>query len=375
MEQITIKAAMDCIKTYGRTYYDAQDGVLYSNYTCGTFEVEFTGTLLAASFRAIPDTMSPPPRNTLPNQEVPNREDWPYIAVFLDDAEEPAQTIRVRDNETIVLYFSETTQTHRIKIVKLTENFRTALGIAAFQAEGTLNSFAANSKDVIEFIGDSITCGFGNATSDVAHEFEASEENGWMTHGAIAARALGLAPRFICVSGISIEKSPAMPGLYSMRELYPYVDRILEDKLAEQRGTAVPAYRRFEFAAHPARYVVLNLGTNDASQIYFSPNQEQAEQEFEQNYYRFVSELRTLHGPQTTIICALGCMDYYLFDKIQAAVSRLKSDTGDTNIVILKYHKMMNLGQDVGACMHPSIYRHQLMAQDLIACIQNLPVP
>ena len=130
------------------------------------------------------------------------------------------RTICVHDREDIVLFFSEKAETHRIKIVKLTENFRTALGISAFTAEGTLNIFQRESHEVIEFIGDSITCGFGNSASDVSHEFEASEENGWLTHGAIAARALELEPRFVSVSGISVAKSSAMPNLYGMNELY-----------------------------------------------------------------------------------------------------------------------------------------------------------
>lgn len=74
---------------------------------------------------------------------------------------------------------------------------------------------------------------FGNSASDVSHEFEASEENGWLTHGAIAARALELEPRFVSVSGISVAKSSAMPNLYGMNELYPYTDRIIQDKLAQ----------------------------------------------------------------------------------------------------------------------------------------------
>lgn len=206
MKRLPIWEIMDRMQAYGRTFYDEQDGVLYSNYTCGAFEVDFTGTLLAASFCAIPDT-SPSPRAAFPGQDPIPREDWPWISIFLDGADVPTRTICVHDREDIVLFFSEKAETHRIKIVKLTENFRTALGISAFTAEGTLNIFQRESHEVIEFIGDSITCGFGNSASDVSHEFEASEENGWLTHGAIAARALELEPRFVSVSGISVAKS------------------------------------------------------------------------------------------------------------------------------------------------------------------------
>ena len=372
MKRLPIWEIMDRMQAYGRTFYDEQDGVLYSNYTCGAFEVDFTGTLLAASFCAIPDT-SPSPRAAFPDQDPIPREDWPWNSIFLDGADVPTRTICVHDREDIVLFFSEKAETHRIKIVKLTENFRTALGISAFTAEGTLNIFQRESHEVIEFIGDSITCGFGNSASDVSHEFEASEENGWLTHGAIAARALELEPRFVSVSGISVAKSSAMPNLYGMNELYPYTDRIIQDKLAQKRGSPSVEYLPFDFANHPARYIVLNLGTNDASQIYFRPDKKQAEIDFRENYRAFVSTIRQLNGPKANIICALGCMDYYLFDTVKSIVSRLRADTKDKNIFIFKYNKMMNIGPDAGACLHPSIHRHQLMAQELVTFIQNLP--
>ena len=193
-----------------------------------------------------------------------------------------------------------------------------------------------------------------------------------MTHGAIAARMLDLEPRFISVSGISVENPVPMPGFYCMRDLYPYTDRILEDRLAQQRGKTISEYQPFDFGAAPAKYVVLNLGTNDANQIYFRQDKAQAELDFENNYYRFLSEIRKYNGPDTVILCALGCMDYYLWDKICKVVDKLCRETGDTNIVTLKYNKMMNVGPDVGGCLHPAIYRHKLMAEDLAARIQSL---
>ena len=91
MKRLPIWEIMDRMQAYGRTFYDEQDGVLYSNYTCGAFEVDFTGTLLAASFCAIPDT-SPSPRAAFPDQDPIPREDWPWISIFLDGADVPTRT-------------------------------------------------------------------------------------------------------------------------------------------------------------------------------------------------------------------------------------------------------------------------------------------
>ena len=57
---------------------------------------------------------------------------------------------------------NETAEKHRIKIVKLTENFRTQPGIRSVEFEGEILAADPDTRDGIEFIGDSITCGFGN---------------------------------------------------------------------------------------------------------------------------------------------------------------------------------------------------------------------
>lgn len=376
MKQYRMKDVMDQVVVYGRSYYDEVDGVLYSNYTCGAWEIGFKGTSLIVDFAAIPDTFVPPtaaPR--FPGAEPITREDWPWISVFLDGQEKPYKKLPVAGARTSLLVFtSEQEEEHVIKIVKLTENFRTALGIAGFRMEGELMPVTRPEKDVIEFVGDSITCGFGNDTNDANREFFAAEEDGWMTHGAITARTLDLEPRFISVSGISIHNGPGMPGMYDMESIYPYTDRILEDKLAAAREQKVEEYTPYDFTTRKAKYVVLNLGTNDGNQVYFAPDEmkEEVEKNFEENYYQFVSKIRELNGPDTTIICALGCMDYYLYNNICQTVARYKETTGDQKIHTLKYHKMMNIGPDVGGCLHPSIFRHKKMANDLVKFIQSI---
>ena len=373
MQQLSIRSAGDLVRTYGRTYFDGTDDVLYFNYTCGGFEVDFRGKVLAAVFSAIADT-TVPPRPLLPGQQPPVREDWPWIAVFVDDSDEPARTMRVRDGETIPLFFSPEEEHHRIRVVKLTENLRTALGLRSLWMDGSLEKPVCAPRPVIEFVGDSITCGFGNATPDVSHEFEAAEENGWMSHGAIAARMLGFESRFVSVSGISVAVRPGMPSQYGMLDLYPYADRILQDRLAQARNLPAPEYLPYDFKARPAQYVVLNLGTNDASQVYFSPDEEKprALQAFEDNYRRLVETIRTLNGPDTVIVCALGCMDYYLYDNIRDVLTRYRADTGDEKIHLLKYHKMMNMAPDTGACFHPSISRQKKMAAQLADFLRGL---
>lgn len=363
MNKIPVSELRSKIRTEGRSYFDSVEGVLYCNYTLGTWRFRFTGTALAADFSVMPGIV-------LPGMEHAPL-DWPWIAVFMDGEEMLRQEVS-EDAHEVKLFESGSPETHELRIVKLTENLRGELGLRALCCDGEIEAAAKDSRPVIEFIGDSITCGFGNATNEVMHEFVPSEEDGLQTHGAMAAAKLGLRPRFISVSGISVSNQPDSPlqGLPSMETIYEYTDRIIEERLGEARGSVPERFEAYDFSGNPAKYVVLNLGTNDATQIYMSGDHERAIRYFRERYEAFVRKIRALNGPDTAVICALGCMDYYLFDEIRAIAERLQQE--DPRLYLLKYGKMMAAGPDAGACLHPTVYRHEKMAEELVSFIRNI---
>ena len=67
-----------------------------------------------------------------------------------------------------------------------------------------------------------------------------------------------------------------------------------------------------------------------------------------------------------------GKRHYNLYDNIRDVLTRYRADTGDEKIHLLKYHKMMNMAPDTGACFHPSISRQKKMAAQLADFIRGL---
>ena len=65
-------------------------------------------------------------------------------------------------------------------------------------------------------------------------------------------------------------------------------------------------------------------------------------------------------------------MDYYLYDNILRTADRYRRETGDGKIATFKFKRMMNLGADVGGCMHPSRFRHEQMGRELADFIKRL---
>ena len=53
-------------------------------------------------------------------------------------------------------------------------------------------------------------------------------------------------------------------------------------------------------------------------------------------------------------------------------VERIRQETGDRRLFLLKYNKMMSVPPDAGGCLHPTVHRHRLMAEDLVQRIRRI---
>lgn len=358
MDRIEIRNCRDALKELGRTFFHEQTGVLYMNWSCAGVELLFTGTVLLAETAAHPGVEL----EGLPWEEnLRTHPNYPWFGVLVDDEEEPSRYIEVRqEKETCLIFQSGEVQTHRIRIVKLSENLKAQLGISAFVTDGALSCPPEKTKRKrIEFIGDSITCGFGIMTGERDRLFYTAEENGWLSHAAAAARKLHMDWSMVCVSGICTSKDSGIPNEYGMDMLYAYTDRMIQEKLGEK-----DCLQRWEFDAHPVDCAVINLGTNDATGIVMAEDSAAQYEKFRSAYRSFLETVRACNGERTHIICALGCLDYYLFQDIAQLVEEYRRDTGDTRISVFRYQKISPL-DGWGACMHPSRISQEKMAKEI----------
>ena len=365
LKRVEIREITDRIRTFGRTYQDDEDGILYFDWTCSGVEFLFKGTCLTASFRAM---CSEETDGTDPiTGKQKKREVWPWAAVFADGSDRPQYRFEIGETgKNQMIWFSSREETHRIKIVKLTENLKTFLGLESLYMDGELLPLPDRQKrKKIEFIGDSITCGFGNETEEKDRLFYSGEENGWFSHAAIAARKLEMDWNMICVSGICTGKRRIIPMPYAMKDLYVYTDRILEEKLGKKE------LQKWDFAGSPSDYVVINLGTNDATGIAADPEPEEEREKFCGDYTELLKMIRQCNGPGTQIICALGSMNYYLYPDIMDTVKRYCAGTGDKKISCFRYLPM-DMADPVGACGHPHRVTHEKMAEELARYLNSM---
>lgn len=344
---------------HGRTRQDAD--CLYMNWTCSGFSVRFTGRTLKAKLRAVGEKQPIP-------QDAPL--EYPWVGVTVDGSSTLVNRFECTQEEAwYSLWESPDDGPHTIRLIKLTENARGKLGLLDLQTDGVLSAVPTENSLKIEFVGDSITCGFGNKATNRDALFNPAEENGWIAYAAITARELCAEFDCISVSGISVSapEKPMFP-MKPMNELYAYTDRLYDERM----GYTPLAW---DFLNHKKDLILINLGTNDVNPIRFYEDLEQADREetyFVQQYKDFLRKIRTLNGPDTKIVCTLGPMDYYLYDNIRTAVAEYRGETGDDRVYALKLIGVNLMTEGFGAVGHPSEKTHARLGHELALRLKEI---
>ena len=353
--KLDAKAALPLLRLHGRTRWIESRGALFFNWTCAGFTVRFRGSFLRGTFLAMADRLLFPP-------DAP--EDLPVIGAAGEDGETLAVRRLLQDGENSVGLFTGETGEHTVRIVKLSENTRGKAALLALETDGEILPCPPEENRLrIEFIGDSITCGYGNEAPGRDSPFDTREENGWISFGAVCGRALDAEYSMISVSGIAAcaAKYPMFPGK-NMEDVYGYTDVYCDERCGETP-------EKWPFTDR-ADFVVINLGTNDAARIWAAPDTARGDEEaawFTERYEGFLRSVRELR-PAAQILCTLGPLDYFLYDGIEKAVNRLRTD----RIHAFKLRGVNLMTEGYGAVSHPSAKTHRRMGLELAERIRTL---
>lgn len=138
---------------------------------------------------------------------------------------------------------------HELRVQLRTEPLVGGLVVSGFDTDGHFLAPPSPRGPRIEFVGDSITCGYGNLALDETHPFDPATEDFFRSYAGLVAT--GLDADFHCV---------AWSGLGACRNfnLEP------EPTLLERYGEADPSTgRRWDLDRWVPEVVVVNLGSND----------------------------------------------------------------------------------------------------------------
>lgn len=175
-----------------------------------------------------------------------------YFNVIIDGGE--PTILQVTNDDTVYNVASGLPEgIHTAKIIKRTEAGCGYCDLKGFELDNgkTIVSGPSKAKRRLEFVGNSITCGFGLESLMDNEAFMPIDENANKTYAAIASKKLNADCNLICYSGLGIisHTNPliGMPVTELYQRIYP------------QHG------RRWDFSTWMPDAVLINLGTNDFS--------------------------------------------------------------------------------------------------------------
>ena len=248
-----------------------------------------------------------------------------------------------------------------ITIIKLSEAQYSAMGIGEIAVYGKTDIVPTEEKPLkIEFIGDSITCGYGTDTESERGYFSTATENFTKTYAYLTAEKLNADYSAVCFSGYGVYSGYTSNGVRNSSDVVPlYYDKSCF--LYGGRDTT------WDFSEFQSDIIVINLGTNDAS---YCGSSLSGRQEFTRRYNEFIKQVR-MYNPYAYIMCILGDMNNTMYSCIQAAVSNYINETADKRISaeIVSYRMDIN---DIVINGHPGYLSNLHAANDLSLKIAQL---
>ena len=211
----------------------------------------------------------------------------------------------------------------------------------------------------MEFIGDSITCGYGVEGKSEAEIFTTATENAAKGYAFLTAEALNADAVLTCFSGHGIISGyTGDPAVINDADLVPpYYEQEGRNEFRLPTGKYAQETDR-DFSRFQPDYIVLNLGTNDLS---WCGTDEIRGKAFAERYAEFLKTVRK-DNPNARILCILGVMGTGLNPMMQLAAEEYCRETGDKQIRLLMLEEQNAARDGYGSDFHPNEITQRLLA-------------
>jgi len=208
----------------------------------------------------------------------------------------------------------------------------------------------------IEFIGNSITSGYGVEGDSANCHFSPQTENACMSYASITARSFNAEYFLISYSGRGVVRNYGDSSRTSIEPMPALYDRICY----------YDSMLKWDFSRWVPQAVVINLGTND-----FSTQPYPDSIVFQSAYARLIERVRLLY-PGVTMFCLSGpmigepCTGY-----IKKVVEAQKKKMGRMqDVFFIEINKSVMSDADWGCDLHPNVLGMEKMAEIIIPAVR-----
>ena len=294
-----------------------------------------------------------------------------YFMAQIDKAEPFKVAFRGERDSLVTLATALADGVHTVKLMYAIEGyefFPEFWGFVLDEGKKLVDAPALPSRK-IEFIGNSITCGYGNEGLKKEEHFDYATENHYYSYASITARNLDAQHWVVARSGIGAYRNYNGPKTgnpeSNMLAQYEHIGYAWKTEL---RKEATFLSEKWDFNRYQPDVVCINLGTNDLS----TPNYDV--KLLKQNYNKLLKTVRQ-HNPKAKIVFLTGTMLYNkemeLQRQILNEVAAEAKKAGDKEIY--RFDMAPISGEEwYGNDWHPNVYMDEKMAGELTAYLRSL---
>ncbi len=350
----TIPATDSRVTFVGRT---AVDGTSVSfDWTATYFRVAFSGKSL---------TMKASDLKVGAADEAAAAKLHNYYAVWIDSptSATPHRIVEVTSETTVIElvdpeYLKKSRRSvHEVIVQKRTEGEQGRTTIYEFTTDGMFYQAAPLRERMLEFVGDSYTCGYGIDAPTKEERFSPETENASRSYAAIVSRYFDADYVSIAHSGMGIARN------YNSKFAKWYMaDRYLQT--FDMDSTQATRWNAAEYGFKPAMTIVY-LGAND-----FSVSMQPKYESFRDHYYRLIKYAKANYGEDHPVLCVATKTHEFLGEYVR----EMAKNCGMKNVHYLVYcpaqHNHTN--EDLGADVHPNYNGQQKKAFSIIPYIATI---
>lgn len=263
-----------------------------------------------------------------------------YLAVIVDGV-----TYKMRVCDRFSLSLKNGSHAVSLRRASAQSDAQTAF-ITGLTVNGILTAPPAAKGRRLEFIGDSITCGYGILGAPGAG-YETRTEDATVNYAAQVAKALDAEARFLSISGQGVVHACSGEKGRLLSEFFEYNTRL------PQEGAFT-----FDDGWQPDA-VVINAGTNDVGG-------KTTDAEMTAGAMAFIRQVRARY-PHAAIVWTYGLMNSEFIPALEAAVQAVREIDKNVRFVPLE---RIGAGE-VGANWHPGLLGHRRAAGVLTAVLEE----
>lgn len=338
----------DNVKTIGRSYYENE--VRYFSYSGSGIEFRFTGEYAVVNI--LGDAVETQSENHLAR-----------FAIYKDGQVLYDDIVKLPEKKYYI-YSTDPKKETTVTIIKLSEAKYSSVGVGKIGAFSNRRIAPTGDKKLkIEFIGDSITCGYGIDEENINGYFSTTTENFTKTYAYMTAQNLNADYSVVAFSGYGVVSGYTSNGVQNKEAT---VGQHYDKSAFLSYGRQLQWY----FQDFESDVVVINLGTNDAT---YCSKSYQRRQMFISEYVALLRTIRE-HNPNAYILCILGDMNNSLYHSIEQAVLQFTNENADSKVEAMTVEYRMDIN-DIVIDGHPgymsNIYAASVLSEKINSILPN----